>query len=641
MRTLIALGIAAVTLVPAQPRAAQQPPRFTARTDAVTLDVSVLDRNRQPVRDLHAEDFAVREDGKMQSIEYFERIELPEAAGETTAWTGEIRSDVARNDQLSDRRLVVILRDDSMMPFDGQIVPAARRIGRSVVERLGPSDLAAVVFSRDNRGAQNFTDDKPRLMAAIDSFESSGYVLKPPTELDPESPRHWVDSAQALYRVVDSVAAIPDRRKTVVHVSIGIPLRIDSPETSKSDQPYLNWLAKLTMGRAQRGNVNIYTVDPGGLDGVRSHMLQRNRRPEAWIIEQIEREPVFYRDFLETMAERTGGHAFINTNEFNSRIDQMFRETGSFYLLGYRSQNPRADGRFRRLQVRVNRPGVTVRTRSGYYAPSPPNAEKMTLPTFPTDDAIAGLVPKTDLPLELGAIPIPLTGRREAAVILTLAGHATPPPGEVEKLDVLLRAFTHEGDPRGATRIAAQVSRPEASAGPAAYEILGRMDLPPGRYEIRSSVASATSGRSGSVYGYVDVPDFAGDALTLSGIAIGATPAIGAGNLEAIASVLPFAPTTRRAFARTDRVTAFVRVYQRRDEPAAPVTLVWRMIDTADRVLVDEPAALEAGTFAKAGSADVQFQVAVDRLAPGRYLLVVEATRGSHSARRAIPFEVR
>jgi hypothetical protein len=225
-------------------------------------------------------------------------------------------------------------------------------------------------------------------------------------------------------------------------------------------------------------------------------------------------------------------------------------------------------------------------------------------------------------------------------VILTLAGHASPPPGQVEKLDVLLRAFAHEGDPRGATRIAAQVSRSQDTE-PAAYEILGRLDLPPGRYEIRASAASATSGLSGSVYGYVDVPDAARDALTLSGIALGATPAIGAGNLEAITGILPFAPTTRRAFATTDRVTAFIRVHQKKDGSPAPVTVVRRVIDAGEQPVVDERATLEPGAFVDGRGADVQFQVPVDRLAPGRHLLVVEATRGSHSARRAIPFEIK
>jgi VWFA-related protein len=613
----------------------QPPQRFSTRTDVVTLDVSVLDRNRQPVRDLRAADFTVRENGTAQAIEYFQQIDLPDPRAHAASWTRDASSDVARNDVVMERRLVVVLIDDAMIPFDPYMRNTARKIARTVIDRLSPADLAAVIFTMDNRPAQNFTRERPRLQAAIDRMESAGFTPSPSVKDD-----IMVAAMQTLFRVVDTVAAIPERRKSLVYISTGIPLLIDSPETSKSSHPYMNWLAKRALMRAQQGNVNIYTVDPGGLDGLRMLMLSRNHRAESWVMEQIEQAAIPYREFLKAVADQTGGHAFINTNEFTSRIDQMFRETGSFYLLGYRSQDQRADGRFRRLQVWVNRPGVTVRARSGYYAPSA-RASKMALPAFPTDDAIAGLVPKTDLPLELAAIPIPLTGRREAAVILTLAGHATPPPGEVEKLDVLLRAFTHEGDPRGATRITAQVSRPAQGVEPAAYEILGRLDLPPGRYEVRASAASATSGLSGSVYGYVDVPDFAGDALTLSGIAIGATSAAGVGNLDSITGLLSFAPTTRRVFATTDRVTAFVRVHQKKDYSPAPVTVVRRVIDATDRAVLDERATLEADAFANARGADVQFEIPMARLASGRHLLVVEATRDSHSVRRAIPFEVK
>jgi VWFA-related protein len=77
----------------------------------------------------------------------------------------------------------------------------------------------------------------------------------------------------------------------------------------------------------------------------------------------------YYRDMLRTIADNTGGRAFMNTNEFTTGVTQILRETGAFYLIGYQSSNRAADGRFRRISVRVNRPTVTVRTRAGYYAP--------------------------------------------------------------------------------------------------------------------------------------------------------------------------------------------------------------------------------------------------------------------------------
>jgi VWFA-related protein len=440
--------------------------RLVTGIDVVSVDVSVLDRRRQPVGDLQAADFMVLENGKPQKIEYFQHIELPDPPPTAASWVKDVAADVARNDMLRERRLVVLLMDDAMMPFDGQMVASAKQIGRGVVERLGPGDLAAVVFTRDNRGAQNFTSDKARLLAAIDTFEASGY--SPPALEDLA-----VQSAQVLYRLSEALARVPDRRKAVVHVSIGIPLEIDTHE-APGDTSYLTWLAKRTMGIAQRGNVNIYTADPGGLDGVRFYMLLRNRRTESFIIERIEDSANRFRDFLKAIADQTGGHAFINTNEFTSRIEQMFRETGSFYLLGYRPQDQRTDGRFRRLQVQVNRRDVTVRARSGYYAPSSRDT-RITLPEFPADDLLAGLVPKSDVPLELAAAAFAVPGQPEAAVVLTLGARAprsqTAPSGTGERVDVLFAAFTPEGDPRGSLRLTADLTLAPGGDGALAYEV--------------------------------------------------------------------------------------------------------------------------------------------------------------------------
>lgn len=630
-----AAGLAGAQLAADFPQAgAPGRQRFLTGIDVVSVDVSVLDRGRQPVRDLRASDFTVLENGKPQQIEYFQHIQLPDPPPMAASWVKDVAADVARNDMLRERRLVVLLMDDAMMPFDGQMVASAKQVGRDVVDRLGPGDLAAVVFTRDNRGAQNFTSDKARLLAAIDTFEASGY--SPPGLGDLP-----VQSAQVLYRLSEGLARVPDRRKAVVHVSIGIPLEIDTHE-APGDTSYLTWLAKRTMGIAQRGNVNIYTADPGGLDGVRFYMLRGNRRTESFVIERIEDSANRFRDFLKAIADQTGGHAFINTNEFTSRIEQMFRETGSFYLLGYRPQDQRADGRFRRLQVRVNRRGVTVRARSGDYAP-PSKDSRMTLPEFPVDDALAALVPRTELPLELSAAAFAVPGQPEAAVVLTLGAHAprnqTAPSAAGERVDVLFGAFTPEADPRGSLRLTLDLTVAADRDGARAYEVLGRLDLRPGRYELRASAASKAA--SGSVYTYLEVPEFTRDPLSLSDVAIGTTPARIAGNGEAAAGVLPFLPTTRRVFDAAAHVTSFFRVHQGGSAAPGPVALTLRVIDTADQTVVDERQTMEAAAFGPARSAEVRWTVSRARLAPGSYLYAVEASDGTHVAKRAVRFEVR
>jgi VWFA-related protein len=623
----------------------QPPPQFTTRADLVRLDVSVLDRSRQAVGNLTVADFTVLEDGKVQAIEHFDRIDLPLPPPAAAGWMRDVGADVASNTILTDRRLVVLLLDDTMVPFDPYMVRTARETALGVVDRLGPADLAAVVFSRDNRHAQNFTSDKSRLAAAIEGFQSAGYVPVPKIHQTAEVERHWAESVQTLYRVVDTLAQIPDRRKMVVHITIGIPLLIDTPETALSAHPYLNWLSRQTMGRAQRGNVNIYSVDPGGLDGVRSYMLLRNTRTEVWVREQIEDEPRRYHDFLRAMAAQTGGHAFVDTNEFSSRLDQMFRETGSFYLLGYRSTNARADGRFRRLQVRVNRPGVTVRTRSGYYAPSD-RAPRMTVPE--ADAALAGLVPKTDLALTMAAAPFALPGRSDAAIAMTLGVRRAEGQRGPEPMDVVMQAFTPDGGSRGSLRLSATATAaPEAHAS-GDYEVIGRLDLPPGRYELRASAASPSAG-SGSVYGYVDVPDFARAPVSLSGIALLVDPPAPSGGATATGGLLPFVPTTRRMFTSGDRVRVFARGYQGGAPAPLPARAVLRIVDRADATVFEADTPLEPDAFTSDRGADLTFELPIQRLAAGEYLLTLELTLpradvrpgGAPAVRRQVRFDVR
>ena len=75
------------------------------------------------------------------------------------------------------------------------------------------------------------------------------------------------------------------------------------------------------------------------------------------------------RDFMEIMADHTGARAIVNTDDLGHEIDRMMAEASSYYLVGYQTSNGQPDGKFRRLDVKVSRPGVSVRTRSGFYAP--------------------------------------------------------------------------------------------------------------------------------------------------------------------------------------------------------------------------------------------------------------------------------
>ena len=95
---------------------------------------------------------------------------------------------------------------------------------------------------------------------------------------------------------------------------------------------------------ANNNNTAIYTVDPSGLTGGSA-------------------------DVLRTIAENTGAEAFVNTNAPERALRQVVREASAFYLLGYASTRNPQDGKFHKIGVKVQRPGIDVRARKGYWAP--------------------------------------------------------------------------------------------------------------------------------------------------------------------------------------------------------------------------------------------------------------------------------
>ncbi len=139
--------------------------QFKSSVDVVHLDVSVLDRNRRPVRGLKPSDFTILEDGKPQQIAVFEAVDLPDVEAPTASWLREVAPDVRVNTDVQERRLFLLILDDSTIQSSPRALNTARDIARNVIDGFGESDLAAVVFTRDNRNAQDFTADRARLKA--------------------------------------------------------------------------------------------------------------------------------------------------------------------------------------------------------------------------------------------------------------------------------------------------------------------------------------------------------------------------------------------------------------------------------------------------------------------------------------------
>jgi Ca-activated chloride channel family protein len=80
------------------------------------------------------------------------------------------------------------------------------------------------------------------------------------------------------------------------------------------------------------------------------------------------------RIFLHRLAALTGGEVFTPSasGDIPGIYQKILEELAGQYVLGFVSDNPKHDGKFRKLEVRVKRKNVTPRHRAGYYAPAPP-----------------------------------------------------------------------------------------------------------------------------------------------------------------------------------------------------------------------------------------------------------------------------
>ena len=654
-------------------------PQFRSGVDLVHLDVSVLDKNRRPVKGLTAQDFTVVEDGKPQPVVAFSAVDLPDPEPPSTAWIRDVAPDVRRNTEKAERRLVTIVMDDATIPFDLPMIKSAREIGRLVVEKLGPNDMASVVFTRDNRNAQEFTSDRAQLLKAVESFEYGGRQVGLPPEassLPPlqiaESPAFFA-SVGTIQRVAETLANLPQRRKAVVFVTVGVPASLETASEivmaggneRGATEPgavmrQVFTAMQETYRKAQLANVNVYTVSPAGVGGMA--MLVQSERWKGRFVPAYE-TPANYLDFLVGMAENTGGRAFPERNEFATALTQVFLENGSYYLLGFSPAKPGADGKHHRLEVKVNRPDVTVRTRSGYYNDTPKDA-KAAAETPPLTAALSGILPKADVALEAMAAPFAVPGKPEAGVVVVLTVHDQVAPmasRTKQKVDVQLSAFTQEGAPRGSERYETDVTLRPGPGGPIEFEILSGLALRPGRYQLRLSAHIGAASKTGSVYYDIEVPDFQARPLSLSGLLLTSNPKPVSTNTDRIKAYVPIAPTARRTFAVADRVTAFARIYQGGQMSAAAppdrmppgrsmpgrdamqtVQLTISITDAQGAVRVRRAEAVAPDMF---GTNDRMAEFSMDLplkgLTPGEYLLSLDAKSGRGTARRDIRFTIR
>lgn len=616
-----AAGVLAVALQ------AQQASVFRGKTDLIQVDAVVVDAQGLTVSGLTRDDFELFDRGRKQDIAFVEEVshDRPEARPGPL-----LRLDVADNYTARSNRLIIIVIDD--LHFQGKTAEV-QAIAQRVVSELGDRATLGLVTMSGLFGVEA-TEDRSVLLEAIDAFvdkfDPEGRRLDrrmlyiPPPDLisagrpgvPPNLGKFFGDMAQ--YRVLQDVARMigieDQRRKAFVWISGGStgPTAEGASPGSGAGNHYLAAQAGL-IEALRKASVASYAVHTGD----------------------------FGRSLLRVVADASGGFVADSSN-LEPGLRQIVNELDHYYLLGFYPENEsnKAKSEYRPLGVRVKRSGLVVRSRQGYQTGPWPYAKKNADPLVALS---AGVLPKTDLPLRVSATQVFGGSKTSVAIALEASlDEAAVRAADGSRPDTL--EFTVLAVDRLRKKVTRRITRetqvdlPQPAAnGPGdvvRYQVLEKMDLPAGSYQLRVSAVSSAQKKSGSVYSFVDVVDPAKIGLALGGLAL-STEARRPIASRSLSPVLPFAPVLDRVFDRSGELRVYGDVFRR--DARRPVTATVSLFD--DEQSVERVMATRSMAPGERGPLDVSFSLA--GMPVGSYRLRAVVTDGENRAERQVGIVVR
>src|SRR4051812_28285166 len=659
---------------PSQPSQAQ--PTFKVRVDYVEVDVVVTDRQGNLVRDLKKEDFQVLEDGKGQTINTFTQVDIPvERADRPLFAESPIEPDVRTNEKPFDGRVYVMVIDDLHTRF-GRTVRVKAAAKQFIERRLGANDLMAVVHTAGpTDGNQEFTNNKRLLIAAAD--RTSGRKLDSATANktteynrtrdlrqqgdplnDPEDSERAFNARSTLdtlRNVAEWFGSVRGRRKAILFVSEGIDYDIyDMISQSGSNHTSASMVMDSTrdaIAAATRANVAIYGIDPRGLTDLGDESIEIGSFPDDTSLGvgqgSLQNEIRLSQDSLRTLSEETGGFAVVNKNDFATAFQRIVEDNSSYYVLAYYPPDARP-GRTHKIDVRVTRPGLNVRARKAYLTPKKVDAPKTTgnSPSTPElREALDSPLPVSGLTLHVFASPF--KGAAPNASVL----FGVEMRGRDLKVDanskILLSyiALDANGKVRGGNTDSLTLTnlKPESKARieQTGLRMLNRLELPPGKYQLRIAAHDSAGGNVGSVQYDLEVPDYAKAPFSMSGLVLTS----GAGAIfptvkadEQLKPMLPGPPIALRSFPQNDEIALFTEVYDNAGSTPHKVDIVTTVTTDEGKVLYKTDEMRDSADLGgKRGGYGYTSRVPLKDLPPGSYVLKVEAKsrlgNGSATAR--------
>ncbi len=420
------------------------------------------------------------------------------------------------------------------------------RGGVSVFQAADPSDEGAAKVGSQLEGLQGVPDlalSQETLMHQKNAITDMVGSQRQSNQYNQEI--FSVGTLGAVNYVVRGMRELPGR-KAVVLFSDGFAL-YDLDNGKKKPNPRLIDNFRRLTELANRASVIIYTMDARGVvnalmanadDAFENFISRANASANQGIsvVEQLglnrSTELFESQEGLRALAEETGGFAVINNNNLSKGIQRILNDQTGYYVLGYQPSSDSFDAkkvRYNKLTVKVLRPDVRVRYRSGFFSVRDEDARPpVKTPRQQIYAALTSPFYSSDIDLRLTSLfaEDAKTGVfMRSLLYINGAGlkFTEQPDGwHQATFDIVAMIFGENGT------IVDEVSRTETIKARAetlqeitAKGFVSNITVPikkPGAYQMRVVLRDSVSGRIGSASQFVEVPNLKKDRLTLSGI---------------------------------------------------------------------------------------------------------------------------
>lgn len=384
--------------------------QFPAAVELVTVDAVVTDKKNVPVENLTRESFQVFEDGKPQVIASFEAVVLPEAPPSAPRKLRTISSNQGAEVRTG-RTFVIVFDDVHLHPFQSNRAKAAidqfLKTGTREGDRVtllasgggawwstrmpeGYKELTALLKRLEGRDIPDTGQDRVTEWEAMrihiyrdkqveervtrrfetygvnpsrrdqsqnaQQFDGDPLVQGRASEVYYQATAKNKITLNSVERALSSLAGSKGR-KSLILVSQGF---IYDPNLDEF---------KNVVQASRRGNCAVYFVDTMGLGGMPAAMTAEfgpaidTQDIGAAFAENIERS-----EGAESIAADSGGFSVKNSNDLSKGLLRIADETRVYYLIGYNPTNTNQDGKFRKIQLKVEGKDIKVRARKGYFA---------------------------------------------------------------------------------------------------------------------------------------------------------------------------------------------------------------------------------------------------------------------------------